>query len=197
MDWFSHVFDTLGVGAFKDKELVLRSAPVLAAVGAIGKAYYDGGEDARLEARNVIEDPRIDWTIGPQWNGICGKVNPNTGKFSVGSAKEYGNGAYNALTRADTLAWNQIRPEVAQAASPRRFSCWLSAGLGESAGGAVRLRDDPRQGRAGGRGGPPCRCNGAVCGPILPILADGRVGARIGLPSMKQNQHQKRRGERP
>lgn len=111
-EWFAHVFKSLGISSFKDKEKVLRSVPVLAAVGAVGKAYYDGDEDACRRARGVIGDSKIDWTIGPQWSGICGKVNPNTGKFSVGSAKEYGNAAFNALTKADSPAWLQIRPSV-------------------------------------------------------------------------------------
>lgn len=111
-EWFTHVFKTLGIGSFKDKEKVLRSVPILAAVGAVGKAYYDGDEDARRRARGVIGDAKIDWSTGEQWSGICGKVNPNTGKFAVGSAKEYGNAAFNALTKADSPAWLQIRPSV-------------------------------------------------------------------------------------
>jgi hypothetical protein len=107
--WFKHVFDTLGVQAFKDKDKVLRSVPVLVAVGAIGRAFYDGNETARREARKVITDAKIDWTVGPHWNGICGKVNPNTGRFSVGSAKEYGNAAFNALTKPESPLYEQIR----------------------------------------------------------------------------------------
>jgi hypothetical protein len=108
-EWFAHVFETLGISSFKDKTKVLRSVPALAAVGAVGQAYYTGDEEARSRARGVIADSQIDWTAGPQWNGIVGKVNPNTGRFSVGSAKEYGNAAFNALTKTDTLAWRQVR----------------------------------------------------------------------------------------
>jgi DndB-like DNA-sulfur modification-associated protein len=111
-EWFAHVFKSLGIGSFKDKEKVLRSVPVLAAIGAVGKAYYDGDEDARRRARGVIGDSKIDWSVGEQWNGICGKVNPNTNRFAVGSAKEYGNAAFNALTKADSVTWRQIRPAV-------------------------------------------------------------------------------------
>lgn len=116
VEWFGHVFETLGVSAFKDKDKVLRSVPVLVAVGAIGKPFYDGDEAARDAARAVIEDENIDWSVGPQWAGICGKVNPNTGRFSVGSAKEYGNAAYNALIRVGSPMYEQIRPKRAEAA---------------------------------------------------------------------------------
>jgi hypothetical protein len=118
-EWFGHVFETLGVSAFKDKEKVLRSVPVLVAVGAIGRPFYDGDEQAKDAARRIIADPSIDWSVGAHWAGICGKVNPNTGRFSVGSAKEYGNAAFNALTRVGTPMYKQIRHqpmEDAQAA---------------------------------------------------------------------------------
>jgi hypothetical protein len=113
-EWFAHVFKSLGIASFKDKDKVLRSVPVLAAIGAVGKAYYDGDEDARRRARGVIGDSKIDWSTGAQWSGICGKVNPNTNRFAVGSAKEYGNAAFNALTKADSPTWLQIRPSVPQ-----------------------------------------------------------------------------------
>jgi len=115
-EWFGHVFKTLGISAFKDKGKVLRSVPMLAAIGAIGRAYYDGDEKARKAARRVIEDRTIDWSTGSHWDGICGKTNPNTGKFAVGSAKEYGNAAFNALTKVGTDTYRRIRAQEAKAA---------------------------------------------------------------------------------
>jgi hypothetical protein len=110
-DWFGYVFKTLGVAAFKNKEKVLRSVPVLAAIGAIGKPYYEGDEKERRAARRIVKDRTIDWSAGSHWSGICGKVNPNTGKFSVGSAKEYGRAAFNALTQPENYGYEQIRPQ--------------------------------------------------------------------------------------
>jgi hypothetical protein len=110
--WFKHVFDTLGVGSFKDKEKVLRAVPMLAAIGAVGRSYYEGDAEAQRKAREVIADPSIDWSVGPHWSGICGKINPNTGKFAVGSAKEYGNAAFNALTQTGTDLYSKIRPSL-------------------------------------------------------------------------------------
>lgn len=115
--WFEHVFDTLSRQAFKDKGRVLRSVPILAAIGAVGRPFYDGGMTAMRAARRTIKDPTIDWSVGPQWSGICGKVNPNTGVFSVGSAKEYGKAAFNALTEVGSDPYVQIRQAgAAQAA---------------------------------------------------------------------------------
>jgi hypothetical protein len=108
-EWFKFVFDTLGVQAFKDKANVLRSVPMLVAIGAVGRPYYDGDASAKRAARTVIADQTIDWTVGKHWDGICGKVNPNTGNFAVGSAKEYGNAAVNALTKVGADVYNQIR----------------------------------------------------------------------------------------
>lgn len=109
--WFSYVFNTLTISAFKDREQVLRSVPVLAAIGAVGRPYYAERAKQQRIAREQIADARIDWATGEHWNGICGKVNPNTGRFSVGSAKEYGNAVYNALTDVDSRPWRQIRKE--------------------------------------------------------------------------------------
>jgi hypothetical protein len=117
VEWFKHVFNTLGIASFKDKARVLRSVPVLVAVGSLGRPYYDGADADRRAARRIIRDQAIDWTVGPHWSGICGKVNPNTGVFSVGSAKEYGNAAFNALTKVGSDPYRQIRGEaVVQAA---------------------------------------------------------------------------------
>ncbi|MDX6635083.1 MAG: hypothetical protein QOF06_1286 [Solirubrobacterales bacterium] len=115
-EWFGYVFKTLGVSAFKDKGKVLRSVPVLAAIAAVGRPYYEGDEKARRMARQIIKDQTIDWTAGSHWDGICGKTNPNTGKFSVGSAKEYGNAAFNALTKVGTDTYRRIRVPVAAVA---------------------------------------------------------------------------------
>ncbi|MGN6201410.1 MAG: DNA sulfur modification protein DndB [Solirubrobacterales bacterium] len=112
-DWFGYVFKTLGVAAFKNKGKVLRSVPVLAAIGAVGRPYYDGNEKARREARQTIKDPTINWDAGDHWSGICGKVNPNTGKFAVGSAKEYGKAAFNALTDPNSYGYEKIRTKGA------------------------------------------------------------------------------------
>jgi hypothetical protein len=114
--WFGYVFKTLGVTAFKDKAKVLRSVPMLVAVGAVGRSYYDGDEISMKRAREVIADERIDWSAGAHWDGICGKVNPNTGNFAVGSAKEYGTAALNALMKVGSDVYNRIRhlPEEAK-----------------------------------------------------------------------------------
>lgn len=108
-EWFGYVFKTLGVAAFKNKDKVLRSVPVLAAIGAVGRPYYDGDEKTRRAAQRIIKDSTINWDARDHWGGICGKVNPNTGKFAVGSAKEYGKAAFNALTDPNSYGYEKIR----------------------------------------------------------------------------------------
>lgn len=40
--WFTQVFDQFGTDAFKDKNQVLRSVPVLGSIGALGQGYFSG-----------------------------------------------------------------------------------------------------------------------------------------------------------
>jgi hypothetical protein len=109
--WLAHVFTTLGVTAFKDKNLVLRAVPVSAALGALGRSFYAGDLDGQFTAKAVLNSG-IDWSAGPHWSGIAGKVNPN-GAFSVGSGKENGYATYRALTDATDPGYKAIRHTVA------------------------------------------------------------------------------------
>ena len=98
--WLGHMFTTLGVTGFKNKELVLRAVPVSAALGALGRPFYTADLDGQFSAKAVLTSG-IDWSAGAHWSGIAGKVNPN-GAFSVGSGKENGYATFRALTdRAD------------------------------------------------------------------------------------------------
>jgi hypothetical protein len=94
--WLGHVFATLGVTSFKSKDMVVRAAPVSAALGALGRAFYTGDLDGQLTAKAVLQSG-IDWSAGQHRSGIAGKVNPN-GAFSVGSGEENGYATYHALT---------------------------------------------------------------------------------------------------
>ena len=104
---------------FRDKGLILRSTPVSACIGALGKAFYDGTAAEQERALSVLADPDIDWSVGVHWNGVCGKVSPTTGRFAVGGGKEYAYATWNALFEEGSGAGKQIRrmkaPELAAA----------------------------------------------------------------------------------
>lgn len=105
--WLGHVFTTLSVTAFKNKELVLRAVPVSAALGALGRSFYTGNLDDQFSAKAVLASG-IDWSAGPHWSGIAGKINPS-GAFSVGSGKENGYATFRALTDRANPGYNTIR----------------------------------------------------------------------------------------
>jgi hypothetical protein len=105
--WLGHVFTTLGVTAFKDKDLVLRAVPVSAALGALGRPFYTSDLDGQFSAKAVLNSG-IDWSAGAHWSGIAGKVNPN-GAFSVGSGKENGYATFRALTDQADPGYKAIR----------------------------------------------------------------------------------------
>lgn len=115
--WLSRVFSTYGADAFRDKELILRSVPVIASLGGLGRAFFDGDSDGQRVALDVLTDKRIDWSVGSQWNGIAGRVNPNTGRFAVGGGKEYAYATYRALTEPTSEIGQQIRPIATDAAA--------------------------------------------------------------------------------
>src|SRR4029077_14594147 len=98
-NWLGHVFGTLGATAFKERDLVLRAVPVIAAVGALGRPFYTGDLDGQLFAKSTLASG-IDWAAGARWAGVAGKINAN-GNFSVGSGKETGYAAYKALADPD------------------------------------------------------------------------------------------------
>jgi hypothetical protein len=52
---------------------------------------------------------KVKWERGARWNGIGGKINPTTNKFSVGGSKEYGYAIYRALTDENDPAFAQVR----------------------------------------------------------------------------------------
>jgi hypothetical protein len=109
--WLGYVFAKVGVTSFKDKGQVVRAAPVIAALGALGRPFYASDLNGQLTAKAVL-DSGIDWTVGVRWAGIAGKVNP-AGQFSVGSGKENGYATFRALTDPQDPGYRSIRPAAA------------------------------------------------------------------------------------
>lgn len=107
--WLKRVFDKFGPGAFRDRELILRAGPIGVCLGALGRPFYDGDAAGQQQSVAVLDDDRIDWTVGPHWEGLAGKTSQATGVFTVGGGKEYAYGAWAALTRPDEPAGRRIR----------------------------------------------------------------------------------------
>jgi hypothetical protein len=112
--WLNQVFSTLGVTAFKDKNLVLRAVPLVAAIGALGRPFYTDDIDGQMKAKAILASS-IDWSAGQAWAGIAGKTNA-AGTFSVGSAKENGYAAYKALTDPNDIGYQRLRSGSASVA---------------------------------------------------------------------------------
>ncbi|MDD7940449.1 DNA sulfur modification protein DndB [Actinomycetospora lutea] len=106
--WLGYVFETFGREAFRDPTLVLRAMPMIAAIGALGRPYYTGDSPGQVRARAILQEI-TDWSGGPRWNGIAGKYNEGTGRFSVGSGKETGYAAYRALTDPQDAGYRALR----------------------------------------------------------------------------------------
>jgi DNA sulfur modification protein DndB len=111
--WLGQVFTRFTVHDFRDRDLILRSVPVTISLGALGKAFYDGDAAGQQVALAILADRRIDWAKGPNWTGVAGKVNANTGRFAVGGGKEYAYATYRALSDPDSHEAEQIRPTAA------------------------------------------------------------------------------------
>jgi hypothetical protein len=73
--------------------------PVVAALGALGRPFYDGNLDEQLAAKASLASIP-DWTAGQRWNGLAGKITPS-GAFSVGSGKEAGHSTFPRDQGAD------------------------------------------------------------------------------------------------
>jgi hypothetical protein len=109
LKWLGLVFDRFDWEEYRDKANILRSVPVTAGLGALGKAFYDEDRAAQKQALAVLSDKTIDWSVGEHWSGIAGKVNPATGRFAVGGAKEYAHATAKALTDLSSPVGKQIR----------------------------------------------------------------------------------------
>lgn len=114
--WLSKVFDRFGADAFRDRERILRATPVAVCLAALGKAFYNGTAAEQKKSLEILSDTKIDWTVGPHWEGIAGKTSP-TGVFTVGGGKEYAYGTWAALTRPGEEAGQRIRKAMTAVAS--------------------------------------------------------------------------------
>ncbi|MDW5598270.1 DNA sulfur modification protein DndB [Conexibacter stalactiti] len=96
-----------------DRERTLAgTAPVLAAVGAMGNQFLKAADwdRERLMRERLDSLTEVDWTKGEAWAGVAGKFTAR-GRFSVGGTKEVGNAVYNVLTEAENPGFRRVRGE--------------------------------------------------------------------------------------
>jgi hypothetical protein len=115
--WLGQVFGRFPKETYRNKENILRSVPVTASLGALGKAFYEEDFAGQERASAVLADEKIDWRIGDHWTGVAGKVNPATDQFAVGGAKEYAHATLKALSEPDSVVGRQIRKVIKPAAT--------------------------------------------------------------------------------
>jgi hypothetical protein len=107
LKWIRYLLDTFTPEAFLDRDLVLRSAPVLVSLGAVGRTlYFEPGASAS-KVGSILDG--VDWRHdSTKWDGIAGKRNAE-GRFSVGSGKEAAHATFAALTKPENAGYHVIR----------------------------------------------------------------------------------------
>jgi hypothetical protein len=107
LKWVGYLLDTFTPEAFLDRDRVLRAAPVLVSLGAVGRTLYSDPTASASKVGAVLDG--IDWQHdSKKWDGIAGKRNAE-GRFSVGSGKEAAHATFAALTKPDSAGYHAIR----------------------------------------------------------------------------------------
>lgn len=113
VEWLGWLFDTLTKQAFKQRSSVLRTPPVIAALGALGEPFYTGNAAAQGKARDIVES--VNWWADERWIGIAGDAGAD-GHIAAGSAKRLIFNAYRALTDPGDPGYALIRQQSRQIA---------------------------------------------------------------------------------
>lgn len=95
-----------------DRDSMLSVGAVQVVVGSLGHSLLieEPDSDAEDALDAIVKDlASVKWDRGERWNGIGGKVNPETGVFSVGGSKEYGYSIRRALTDTEDAGYARIR----------------------------------------------------------------------------------------
>lgn len=106
--WVGELLTTFGADAFTDKAQVLRSAPVLVALGTIGRSlYFEKTTPKKIMDAIYLEG--VNWKHDSRaWDGIAGKRNA-ADTFSVSSGKEAAHAVLAALTDQTNAGYGAIR----------------------------------------------------------------------------------------
>jgi DNA sulfur modification protein DndB len=121
--WFSTV--TRRYRAWFEEDGSLIGSPVaMAALGAVGHDLvgfgYPYSEEQAVLADKLASLGPVDWSKGPHWDGIAGKLDAD-GNLVVGSPMEYAESLYTALTDEWSDAYRRIRTEPSPAEEAGSF----------------------------------------------------------------------------
>lgn len=106
--------DRDGRDLLRARSCVVRSVPVLLSLGALGQPFYSGTDDERLRAESCLNDPEIEWTVGPHWHGLAGTWKADKQRFVMGSAKELGYRCFKAIADPGADGYSRIRKQQPQ-----------------------------------------------------------------------------------
>jgi DNA sulfur modification protein DndB len=112
VEYFSALTDKLGPKMEQRNETVTASPAVMAALGAMGhKASAIGDEGARQAeiALTLHALDGVDWSRGPKWDGVAGKVRPDGTFSTAGGAKDSGHACYSALADTGSAHYATVR----------------------------------------------------------------------------------------
>jgi len=109
--WFGAV-----IGAFSDQfepinrgTSVLPSPAAMAAIGAFGHPLLQLQDSTEDIERRITRLCEIDWSRGPHWSGIAGKLSPK-GRFSTaGGTKENAYAIFRALDEPSSREYRLVR----------------------------------------------------------------------------------------
>lgn len=113
-DWLKAYFDEFAAEVVDREKTLAGSAPVLAAVGAMGSQILKAtpADRGRLRDMLIADLKRVDWSKGQPWAGVAGKFTAR-GTFAVGGTKEVAYAIYNVLTDPDNPGYMRIRSVTA------------------------------------------------------------------------------------
>lgn len=94
---------------------VICTPAVRAALGALGHnlASMQDGVQRETESKRVLDDfGGVDWSKGPNWEGICGKTRSNGAFSTAGGVKDSGGTSYKALADTTSEFYSRVRKPV-------------------------------------------------------------------------------------
>ncbi len=90
------------------RDSVLPTPAVMAAIGAFGFRLRGKAHPETSMAMALLQLGKVDWTRGPRWDGLAGKMTPN-GLSVGGGAREYAYSALRALSHPESVEYARIR----------------------------------------------------------------------------------------
>jgi DGQHR domain-containing protein len=112
VEYYSAIANKYGPVMEDRLNTVIATPAVMAAMGALGHNLVNMGDegDRKHELQRILSelDP-VDWTRGPHWDGICGKVRPDGTFSTAGGVKDSGGASYKALADVTSEYYKRVR----------------------------------------------------------------------------------------